>query len=206
MAALIVLAIPCTETACGLSALAATGEPVAGAAAAAVTEEDTRAVTEDGGPASETGEWWLLLGAAAAGIFDPDPKAMASFEYRYATGRHRPGPWLALEATERDLFIGFGAFIDLPMGQRWVFTPSLGAAVYHEHDGLGLGYPLEFRSAADLTYRLERWRWGASFSHYSNAGLGEDNPGTEILKIVVVVPVGRSDLIHPRGRWRTHPS
>jgi hypothetical protein len=178
VAALIGLAIPCAET----------------ASAPAERVRNTPAVTSRGSPASEAGDSWLLLGAAAAGIFDPDPEAMASFEYRYTTGRHRPGPWLALEATERDLFVGFGAFVDLPLGPRWVFTPSLGAAIYREHDGLGLGYPLEFRSAADLTYRLERWRWGAGFSHYSNASLGEDNPGTEILKIVFVVPLGRSGL------------
>lgn len=147
-----------------------------------------------GSLASEAEDWWLLLGAAAVGVFDPDPVAMASVEYRYTTGRHRPAPWLSLEATKRDLFVGFGAFVDLPMGRRWVFTPSLGAALYREHDGLGLGYPLEFRSAAELTYRLDRWRWGASFSHYSNASLGEGNPGTEIVKIVVVVPLGASGL------------
>jgi lipid A 3-O-deacylase PagL len=175
MASMMGLAIPC-------------------AAPAAESVGTAQAVSSSGGAASEAGEWWLLLGAAAVGIFDPDPKAMASVESRYTSGRHRPGPWLALEATERDLFIGFGAFVDLPMGQRWVFTPSLGAAIYQEHDGLGLGYHLEYRSAAELTCRIERWRWGTSFSHYSNASLGEDNSGTEILKILFVVPVGRSGL------------
>jgi len=179
----------------GRSAVAATGASAArGTTAAAVKEGGAPAVTSSGGPASEGGDWWLLLGAAAVGLFDPEPVAMASVEYRYTTGRHRPGPWLALEATKRDLFVGFGAFFDFPMGRRWVFSPSLGAAIYRDHDGLGLGYPLEFRSAAELTCRLEHWRLGASFSHYSNASLGEDNPGTEIVKIVFVVPLGRSGL------------
>jgi hypothetical protein len=114
---------------------------------------------------------------------------MASLESRYATGRYRPGPWLAIEATERDLFIGLGVFLDLPFGRRWVFTPSLGAAIYGEHDGLGLGHPLEFRSTAELTRRIGRWRLGGSFGHYSNAGLGDPNPGTEILKVVWIVPL-----------------
>jgi len=156
----------------------------------------------DGAPAvsaptardSEAGESLLLFGPAAAGILDPGPRAMTFVEYRYTTGRHRPGPWLALETTERDLFVGFGAFLDLPLGRCWIFTPSLGAAIYREHEGLKLGYPLEFRTTAELTCRLDRWRIGASFGHYSNASLGEVNPGTEVLKIVWVVPVGRAGV------------
>jgi hypothetical protein len=116
---------------------------------------------------------------------------MAFVEGRFPVGRHRTGPWLAIEATGRDLFVGCGAFVDLPFGRHWVFTPSLGAAFYREHDGLGLGHQLEFRSTAELTRAFARWRFGASFGHFSNAGLGETNPGTEVLKLLWVVPMGR---------------
>lgn len=149
------------------------------------------AVTVPAAGDSEAGESLLLFGPAVAGVFDPAPPVMAFMEYRYTTGRYKPGPWLALETTERDLFVGFGLFLDLPFARRWFFTPSVGAAIYREHEGLGLGFPLEFRATAELTCRLDRWRLGASFGHYSHGNLGEANPGTEILKIVWVVPLGR---------------
>ena len=121
---------------------------------------------------------------------------MGFVEYRYTAARHRPGPYAALEATERDLFVGAGLFFDIPVGRRWVFTPSLGAAIYREHDGLGLGDPVEFRATAEFTYGLDETRFGASFGHFSNAGIGETNPGVEILKLVWVMPLDRRGSPH----------
>jgi lipid A 3-O-deacylase len=142
--------------------------------------------------AAPTGASLLAFGPAAANVFDEHPKGMGFVEYRYTTGRLRPGPWLALEMTDRDLLVGFGVFLDVPLGARWLFTPSLGAALYYERDGLGLGGPIEFRSTAELTYAVGRWRVGGSIGHFSNAHLAETNPGTEVLKLVWIAPLSRA--------------
>lgn len=134
----------------------------------------------------------VVFGPAVAGVYDAGSPPMGFVEYRYTTGRFRPGPWLALEATAHDLFVGFGLALDLPLGRRWVFTPSVGAGIYQEHDGLGLGSPLEIRSTAELTRRLKRVRFGAGFEHLSNFGTGDHNPGTEIVKVLWVIPLPRS--------------
>ena len=152
----------------------------------AVNETPCSAANDDAGSS------FFLFGPGVAEIVDPSPRAMGFAEFRYAPGRLRPGPWLSVEATARDLFVGFGAFLDIPMGARWLFTPSFGAGIYREHDGLGLGDPLEFRATAEFTRRLEHGRFGASLAHLSNAGIGETNPGTEVIKIVWVVPLQRA--------------
>jgi hypothetical protein len=80
---------------------------------------------------------------------------------------------------------------DFPFARGWVFTPSIGAAIYLEHNGLHLGYPLEFRTAVELTHGLGATRFGAAFGHYSNFYMGETNRGTEYLKAVLIVPLSR---------------
>ena len=141
----------------------------------------------------------LAFGPAAADLFDDHPKGMGFLEYRYTPGRLRASPWLALEMTDHDLFVGFGFFFDIPLGARWLFTPSLGAALYHEDDaGLGLGGPLEFRSTAEFTRAVGRWRVGGSLGHFSHANIGEPNPGTEVLKLVWIVPLDRAARQAPR--------
>ena len=141
-------------------------------------------------PQEKSSQSLLLFGPAVADVIDDHPYAMAFVEYRHTTGRYRPGPWAALEATRHDFFAGAGAFVDIPLGDRCVFTPSLGAALYDEGEGLRLGYPLEFRSTIEFTWRVGSWRAGASLAHFSNAGLGETNRGTEVLKLLWVMPLG----------------
>lgn len=143
----------------------------------------------DAGAQEPPGQSFFLFGPAVAEIVDPHPRAMGFAEYRYEPAPLRPGPWLALEATARDLFVGFGAFIDIPIGAEWLFTPSIGAAIYRDNDGLGLGSPLELRFTAEFTRRLEHGRIGASVSHFSNGRTAHPNPGTEVLKIIWVVPL-----------------
>jgi hypothetical protein len=135
---------------------------------------------------------FLVWSAGVIDVVDPSPRALLSLEWRYDAGRRTPSPWLAFETTEHDQFYAFGLNYDFRLGHGWVFTPSLGAAIYQEHEGLDLGYPLEFRSTAEVTYGRGRRRFGASFGHYSNFYLGERNRGTEILKVILVVPLSRT--------------
>jgi hypothetical protein len=143
-------------------------------------------------PGAAAGASSIAIALGAVEIVDPNPRGLVSFEYRYAAGRYRPSPWLAAEATGNDRFFGFGAFVDVPLGRRLVLTPALGAGIYLDHGGIGLGWHLEFRSSIELTWRVGATRLGAGIAHYSNAGLGDTNPGTEAFRVVWVVPFGAS--------------
>jgi len=83
-----------------------------------------------------------------------------------------------------------GVLIDLYLGRRWALTPSFAAGAYDKGDGKDLGGTLQFRSAIELTYRMDgRGRIGLAFDHISNAGIYDRNPGTESLVFVYAIPL-----------------
>ena len=66
---------------------------------------------------------------------------------------------------------------------KFFFTPSFGAGIYDDGSGKKLGNDLQFRTSFEVSYELKnKNRIGISFSHISNANLGDKNPGVEILK------------------------
>ncbi len=70
------------------------------------------------------------------------------------------------------------------------FTPSFAPGYYAKGGGKDLGYPLEFRTAAELSYQFRNFsRIGAMFFHISNASLGSKNPGTECFIVYYSVPL-----------------
>ena len=72
---------------------------------------------------------------------------------------------------------------------KFYFTPSFGAGIYNDGSGKKLGNDLQFRTAFELSYELKNNnRIGVSFSHISNANLGDKNPGVEILSFSYHVP------------------
>ena len=87
--------------------------------------------------------------------------------------------------------MGAGVLIDLYFGRRIVVTPSFAPHIYFGgDDDLDLDYPLEFRSQLEVAYRLDdRSRLGLAVSHYSNASLGDTNPGTESAMLYYSLPL-----------------
>tara|TARA_B100001057_G_C22654507_1_gene873430 strand:+ start:497 stop:1027 length:531 start_codon:yes stop_codon:yes gene_type:complete len=72
---------------------------------------------------------------------------------------------------------------------KFFFTPSFGAGIYHDGSGKKLGNDLQFRTSFEVSYELKnKNRIGVSFSHISNANLGDKNPGVEILSFSYHVP------------------
>ena len=72
---------------------------------------------------------------------------------------------------------------------KFFFTPSFGAGIYHDGSGKKLGNDLQFRTSFELSYELNnKNRIGVSFSHISNANLGDKNPGVEILSFSYHIP------------------
>tara|TARA_Y200000002_G_scaffold305806_1_gene261611 strand:- start:390 stop:920 length:531 start_codon:yes stop_codon:yes gene_type:complete len=72
---------------------------------------------------------------------------------------------------------------------KFFFTPSFGAGIYDDGSGKKLGNDLQFRTSLEISYELKnKNRIGVSFSHISNANLGDKNPGVEILSFSYHIP------------------
>lgn len=134
----------------------------------------------------------------SAGAFDfnrqKDQGAEFRVEYRsdYKIPYIQAKPFVAAAgATSGHYFVGAGILWDVFFGRRIVLTPSFAPHLYAGGDkDLDLDYPLEFRSQLELAYRLDnRSRVGVAVSHYSNASLGDTNPGTETLSLYYSIPL-----------------
>ena len=72
---------------------------------------------------------------------------------------------------------------------KYYFTPSFGAGIYNDGSGKKLGNDIQFRTSFEISYELKnKNRIGISFSHISNANLGDKNPGVEILSFSYHIP------------------
>ncbi len=140
----------------------------------------------------------------SAGWFDfnrqKDPGAEFRIEYRsdYKVPYVQFKPFLAAGgATSGHGFIGAGVLWDIYLGRRVVMTPSFAPHYYiGGDDDLDLGHKLEFRSQLEVAYRFDdRSRLGLAVSHYSNASIGDKNPGTETLSLYYSMPLDKL------GKW-----
>ena len=85
-------------------------------------------------------------------------------------------------------YFGFG--FDINFGPNWVLTPNGAAGVFERGSGTRLGSWWEFRTGAELDYRMaNRSRLGLAFHHMSNAGLTKYNPGEESLVLIYTIPL-----------------
>ena len=103
-------------------------------------------------------------------------------------------PFATLAAVSNGMtFLGAGILMDIYFGRRWVVTPSFAPTWWRgKTTDLDLGHGIEFRSQLEFAYRFDdRARVGLSVSHYSNASLGDDNPGTESFMVNYSVPISK---------------
>lgn len=85
--------------------------------------------------------------------------------------------------TTKASFFGYGGLqFDLPVTDSLHLMPSFAPGVYLQGNGKDMGFPLEFRSAIDIRYKISNLSGlGGQFYHISNGTLGDTNPGTECL-------------------------
>ncbi len=121
-------------------------------------------------------------------IFDIGPKEDNFFFLK---------PFVGVELTSDSAsYFLTGLYLDDNLGEllnakdnRLRFTPSFGAGYYDNGSGKNLGHNIQFRTSLEISYKLQNDnRIGFSFSHISNANIGDKNPGVEILTISYQIP------------------
>lgn len=134
--------------------------------------------------------------SVGAGYFDfnrqKDQGAEFRLEYRSSKKLWVFKPFAAVSYTSPGHgFVGAGVLIDVFLGRRFVLTPSFAPHLYWGgNKDLDLGHVVEFRSQLELAYRFDnRSRLGLAISHYSNASLGDTNPGTESATLYYSLPL-----------------
>lgn len=136
----------------------------------------------------------LTLGVGSYDVIqNEDNTAAASLEYMSGKKLWVFNPFAGVMGTLDSAVYGYGGIAyDIKLADHWVLTPSFAAGIYARGDGRDLGSPVEFRSAIALDYEFDNGvRAGLQFFHISNAGLTEQNPGTEVLMATYGMPLGR---------------
>lgn len=139
--------------------------------------------------------------SAGAGMFDvfdnneQDSSVDLRAEYRfgrpiYASGITAIYPFVGAEMTTDGSFYGLGGVeADVQYGSVYM-TPSFGAGLYSSGEGKFMGSPIEFRTGVEVGYEFKNEdRLGVQLTHISNAEIGKDNPGAEIVAVYYRYPV-----------------
>jgi lipid A 3-O-deacylase len=138
--------------------------------------------------------------AVGVGAFDitpstshPDSKTAAEFrgEYRFGDLAWIIAPFVGVSGTSDGAFYGYGGFgFDINFSPNLVLTPNAAAGVFERGSGTNLGSWWEFRTGAELAWRLaDRSRLGVAFHHTSNAGLTKRNPGEQSILLMYSIPM-----------------
>lgn len=136
----------------------------------------------------------LQAGAGAFDFDDDDVAAAINAEFRFGRKLLVIGPALGLLANSDGGIFGYAAgYIDLSWGPVYL-TPTLGFGGYRQGSSKDLGGVFQFRQTLELTWRFEGGsRLGIRAAHISNAGIHDDNPGTEELYLTYAIPFGPFD-------------
>lgn len=136
---------------------------------------------------------YLSVSAGYFDIMDNDKAIDLRAEYRSAKSVifQDMHPYAGLEVTfDGSTWVGGGLLYDYSFSPGWYLTPSLGVGLYSQGGSdLDLGSPVQFRTQLEVSYEFENnHRAGLGFSHISNASLGDENPGTEVLAVYWHIP------------------
>lgn len=141
---------------------------------------------------------YVSVGAGVFDVFDNNEQDSAGdlrAEYRFGTPLYARGitavyPFVGAEMTTDGSFYGLGGIAaDVQYGSVYM-TPSFGAGLYSSGEGKFMGSPIEFRTGVEVGYEFKSEdRLGVSLTHISNAEIGKDNPGAEIVAVYYHYPV-----------------
>jgi hypothetical protein len=138
----------------------------------------------------------IALGGGVFNILVDTKKAhsaatgMVLSEYRFGDVWWIIAPFVGAQGTGQGSFYGyFGIAFDIDLPYNFIFTPSAAVGYFTAGRGIDLGSHCEFRTGGELAYRFaDERRLGIGFYHMSNAGIGTQNPGQEMLTAVFTAP------------------
>jgi lipid A 3-O-deacylase len=118
------------------------------------------------------------------------PTGLALGELRFGDALWIVAPFVGAFGTGKGAFYGYGGLgFDINFYERFVLTPTAAVGYFTHGTGINLGAHTEFRTGGELDYRFENLsRLGVGFYHMSNAGIGQHNPGVELVTIVLTMP------------------
>jgi lipid A 3-O-deacylase len=137
--------------------------------------------------------------AIGSGVFDVLPNSgragsgqtgLALGEYRFGDVLWIVAPFVGAFGTGKGAFYGYGGFgFDINFFERIVATPSAAVGYFSHGIGIDLGAHTEFREGAEFDYRFDNLsRLGVGMYHMSNAGIGQHNPGVELVTVILTMP------------------
>jgi lipid A 3-O-deacylase len=137
--------------------------------------------------------------AMGGGVFDVIPNAgkpgsgatgLALGEYRFGDVLWIISPFVGTFGTAKGAFYGYGGFgFDINFFERFIATPSAAVGYFEHGTGINLGAHTEFREGAEFAYRFDNLsRLGIGMYHMSNAGIGKQNPGVELVTVILTMP------------------
>ena len=116
--------------------------------------------------------------------------AEGTAEFRYGRKLFFIGPALGLLANTRGGVFGYGGLYGDLQWDHVVVTPLGAVGAYHRGGSEDLGNILEFRLSLAVAYQFnDRSRLGLQFSHISNAGISNRNPGENELLLTYAIPL-----------------
>ena len=137
--------------------------------------------------------------AIGGGAFDVLPNSvrpgagatgLALGEYRFGDVLWILAPFVGAFGTGKGAFYGYGGLgFDINLFERFVVTPNAAVGYFTHGTGIDLGAHTEFREGAEFAYRFDNLsRLGVGMYHMSNAGIGQHNPGAELVTFVLTMP------------------
>ncbi len=141
-------------------------------------------------PKKALGPSHLMVGPGLFNIDRRHVRGLIQLEYRWAVNVRNLRPLVAFAvATDENFFLCGGIAYDIFFGKKVVLTPSFAPGVYYHSWGRNLGFPINFRSALELSFVLgNKGRIGAQFNHISNAHMLHRNPGANTLFVFYAIP------------------
>ena len=100
-------------------------------------------------------------------------------------------PQVGAMASFTGAFMVYGGLAWPAAPVKWLVIQTGAAVGYYESgNGIGLGFPVEFRLSLSVLFRFSNfYQLGLEFAHISNANLSTHNPGTESISIIFQVPL-----------------
>lgn len=136
---------------------------------------------------------YLGINLGAANVFDGKDSALVGLEYRGAPILWKLYPHGGGFVTHRGGVYGYaGLGLEFRITDSVLIRGNTAAGLYGQGDDKDLGHVIEFRSGVELAYELpNRAQIGLTFHHLSNAGLGDENDGTEIATVTFSMPLDK---------------